>query len=106
MKIPFTDILVHLRKKVVDVKRSEPGYGTHVEPNLMRAGGWVMGKGWRLGLAGKLSGMAGHIMSPFFKKIGNWPIPGVSRWLRARDVPMLPKRSARTIWDQRKKGGK
>lgn len=104
VKIPFTDILVHLRKKVVDVKRSEPGFGTHLEPNLMRGGGWIMGKGSRLGLAGKLSGLAGKIMSPFFKKIGNWPIPGVNRWLRARDVPMLPKKSARTMWKDRKTG--
>ncbi|MDK6850037.1 hypothetical protein QP387_25850, partial [Klebsiella quasipneumoniae] len=35
--------------------------------------------------------------------IGNWHIPGVHRWTRARDVPMLPKRSARATFARRKK---
>ncbi|MDY5143455.1 LutB/LldF family L-lactate oxidation iron-sulfur protein, partial [Actinotignum timonense] len=51
VKIPISNILVHLRRKAVDKKRAEAGLRPHVEPILMAGGGWVMGKGWRLGAA-------------------------------------------------------
>lgn len=102
--IPISDILVHLRKKVVDVKRSEPGYGTHLEPTLMRMGSWAFAKGGRLGFVSKMAALGGNVLGLFTKKIGNWPVPGLNRWLRARDVPMMPKKSWRTFFKQYKKG--
>ncbi|NMW65865.1 lactate utilization protein B [Mobiluncus mulieris] len=104
VRIPFTDILVDLRRKVVDVKRSEPGHATHIEPLLMKGGGWVMGRGWRLALAGHLAEIAGALLRPFTRKIGKWPIPGMYRWLRARDVPLPPTQSARTMWKREQQG--
>ena len=35
------------------------------------------------------------LASPVLKRIGNWPVPGVDRWLRARDVPLPPTTSFR-----------
>lgn len=101
VRIPIADILVQLRRKAVEKKRSEGGI--HVEPILMGLGGWTMSKGSHLELAGKAAGLAGAVGGVFFDKIGNWPIPIAHRWLQARDVPMLQK-SGRTVWKQRKEG--
>ncbi|MGJ9624679.1 LutB/LldF family L-lactate oxidation iron-sulfur protein [Actinotignum sp. GS-2025b] len=103
VKIPISNILVHLRRKAVDKKRAEAGLRPHVEPILMAGGGWVMGKGWRLGAAARLASVGGRVMGLFMHHIGNWHIPGVHRWTRARDVPMLPKHSARATFARRKK---
>ena len=62
-----------------------------------------MGKGWRLEAAARLASVGGRVMGLFMHYIGNWHIPGVHRWTRARDVPMLPKRSARATFARRKK---
>lgn len=99
VKIPISKILVQLRNKAVEVKKAEGG--VHIEPLLMEAGGWAMASGKNLEAVGKLSTLAGRVGGTVFNKIGNWPIPGVERWLRARDVPMVPD-SFRTVWKNRK----
>lgn len=101
VKIPIMDILVHERRKVVKAKEAEGG--THIEPVLMNAGGWLMADAKRLSAAGKLAAIGGRILGTFTSKIGYLPIPIADRWLRARDVPMLPNRSFRQLW-QRKPG--
>lgn len=101
VKIPIADILVHERHKVVQAKQAEPGFNRHIEPLLMNFGGWVMGDAKRLAAAGFLSGMFGSVAGNLSDRIGDLPIPGLNRWLRARDVPMMPKKSFRQAWSNR-----
>ncbi|VEI12736.1 lactate utilization protein B [Trueperella bialowiezensis] len=101
VKIPISKILVYLRHKAVQAKKEEGGL--HIEPALMEVGGWALSSGKNLELAGKLTSAASSVGSKLFDKIGDWPIPGANRWLRARDVPMIPK-SFRHEWDARPSG--
>ena len=104
MKIPITDILVHERHLVVEAKKAEAGRTPHLEPILMQGGSWLMADSRRLGLVQRAANVFAALASPVLKRIGNWPVPGVNRWLRARDVPLPPKASFRTEWQRTEKG--
>ena len=93
VRIPIPDLLVHERRKVVLAKQAE-AKGVHIDPLLMKGGGWLMADGRRLAFLERLAGVFGGVARPL-KKIGNWPVPGVDRWLRARDVPLPPTTSFR-----------
>lgn len=104
VKIPITDILVHERQLVVEAKKAEAGRTPHLEPILMQGGSWLMADSRRLGLVQRAANVFATVASPVLRRIGNWPVPGVNRWLRARDVPLPPKASFRTEWQRTEKG--
>ncbi|MGA4508821.1 lactate utilization protein B [Propionibacteriaceae bacterium G1746] len=93
VKIPFTDILVHLRHKVVEHKTAQHPTG---EQALMKAAGWVMADGTHLEKVQVASRLAGQVFNG--RPIGPMPIPLASRWLQARDVEAPPKQTFRQWW--------
>ncbi len=93
VKIPFTDILVHLRHKVVEKKTSKHPTG---EQALMKGAAWVMAKGSHLKTVQVGSRTAGRLWKK--KWMGPMPVPLASRWLRARDVEPPPTETFRGWW--------
>lgn len=94
VRIPFTDILVHLRHKVVEHKTEKHVTG---EQALLKTAGWIMSDGKRLGAAQLATRTAGKVWGPK-KWIGRLPVPLVSRWLQARDVEPPPSETFRVWW--------
>ncbi|MCT1458780.1 LutB/LldF family L-lactate oxidation iron-sulfur protein [Aestuariimicrobium sp. p3-SID1156] len=95
VKIPFTDILVHLRHKVVEKKTEKHPTG---EQALMKTTGRVMSAGKNLEKVQLASRGAGLVFKN--KWLGPMPIPLASRWLQARDVEAPPTQTFREWWDK------
>ena len=100
VKIPISDILVQQRHRIVEAKKAEAGRKPHLEPVLMKGGGWLMGDARRLALVQRAANVFGLVGGRTIGRIGNWPVPGLSRWLRARNVPMPPTASFRAQFDK------
>lgn len=100
VKIPISDILVQQRHRIVEAKKAEAGRKPHLEPVLMKGGGWLMGDARRLALMQRAANVFGLVGGRTIGRIGNWPVPGLSRWLRARNVPMPPTASFRAQFDK------
>ena len=100
VKIPISDILVQQRHRIVEAKKAEAGHKPHLEPVLMKGGGWLMGDARRLALMQRAANVFGLVGGRTIGRIGNWPVPGLSRWLRARNVPMPPTASFRAQFDK------
>jgi L-lactate dehydrogenase complex protein LldF len=97
VKIPIPDLLLHLRRRVVDeVKRKHIG----LERTLMSCAGWVMGRGGRLGFAGKVAGLARAVLRRDF--LTKLPWLG-KRWTTRRDLRMPARNSFRVAWRKRGK---
>lgn len=99
VKIPFTDILVHLRHKAVEHKTAKHPTG---EQALMKTAGWVMSEGTHLSTVQKGSTLAGRALRG--KWLGPLPIPLASRWLQARDVEAPPAQTFRQWWKKNHEG--
>ena len=93
VRIPFTDILVHMRHKVVEHKTAKHPTG---EQALMKSAGWVMADGKNLEKVQLGSRMAGRVFKG--KPLGPMPVPLASRWLQARDVEAPPTQTFRQWW--------
>ncbi|MFT3886645.1 MAG: LutB/LldF family L-lactate oxidation iron-sulfur protein [Arachnia sp.] len=93
VRIPFTDILVHLRHEVVEHKTAHHPTG---EQALMKGAGWVMADGDHLAAAQTASRAAGRLLGD--RWIGKLPLPIASRWLDARDVEAPPAETFRKWW--------
>ena len=104
VKIPISDILVQQRHRIVEAKKAEAGRKPHLEPVLMKGGGWLMGDARRLALVQRAANVFGLVGGRTIGRIGNWPVPGLSRWLRARNVPMPPTASFRAQFDKTRGG--
>lgn len=104
VKIPIADILVQQRRRIVEAKKADPGPNVHIENLLMSGGSWVMADSRHLAASTVAINAVGAVGGLFVKKFGNLPIPGVQRWLRARDVPMMPTQSFRGWWKHRAEG--
>lgn len=100
VRIPFTDILVHLRHKVVEYKTSKHPTG---EQAIMKGAGWVMSDGSHLAFVQNGSRLAGRMFRN--KWLGPMPIPLASRWLQARDVDAPPTETFRQWWKRNREGG-
>ena len=100
VKIPISDILVHMRHKVVEYKKGKRPIPTG-ERVLFKGLGWMMAKGNRLAGAQTFTKTAGKL----FKRkqyIGPIPIPGyAANWTNARDIPMPPAQTFRDWWAER-----
>ena len=101
VKIPFTDILVHLRHKAVEHKTAKHPTG---EQALMKGAGWLMADGSHLEKAQLASRAAGKVFKN--KWIGPMPVPIAERWLQARDVEAPPTQTFRKWWDENREGDK
>ena len=93
VRIPFTDILVHLRHRVVAHKTD--GHTTG-EQSLMKLASWVMSDANHLHMAQFPVRAAGKFLGQ--RWIGALPLPLASRWLRARDVAPPPAETFRRWW--------
>jgi len=100
VRIPFTDILVHLRHQVVEHKNES--HRPRVEKSLMDAAAWMMADSSHLEAA-QLSTRAAGLILPGVV-LGPLPVPIASRWLRARDVEMPPKETFRRWWKTHRSG--
>jgi L-lactate dehydrogenase complex protein LldF len=99
--IDIPEVLVHLRAQVVDAHRSGVPHGQDV---AMKAAGWTLGSSGRLGVAERLAGLAGRVVTRSRRRspggrasVGRLPWPG-SRWTDARDLPVPPAESFRRWW--------
>ena len=95
VRIPFTDILVHLRHQVVEYKT---GKHPTVEQGVMKTVAWVMADGKNLEKAQLATRAAGKVLDG--RVLGPMPVPLVGRWLRARDVDAPPVETFRQWWKQ------
>ncbi len=102
VRIPIPDLLVHMRNKVVETKKTESGasrlrpFLTHGEPAAMTAAAWMMADSKRWNAATKGAGIGGKLLGRV-DHIG--PMPGpIGLWTNARDVPTPPKESFRSWW--------
>jgi L-lactate dehydrogenase complex protein LldF len=96
VKIPLPDLLVYLRKRVVEeTKRGHPG----LEQFLMRRAGWIMSKGERFGLAGRMAAFVRKILRKDYVR----SLPGpAKRWTAARDLRMPAEQTFRSWWKRRR----
>lgn len=104
VKIPFTDIIVHLRQKVVEAQAKKPTKDVELltEKALMKAAGWVLGDHRHFEAAQAGTKLVGRMMGD--KVIGPMSVPVANRWLRTRDVPAPPSQTFRAWWQQRESG--
>ncbi|WP_342373103.1 lactate utilization protein B [Propioniciclava soli] len=101
VRIPFTDILVHLRHKVVEHKTE---HHPTAEQAAFSAIGWVMADGRNLAKAQLASRAGGAVLGDRWlgnRVIGRLPLPIAGRWLRARDVDAPPAQTFRAWWAAR-----
>ncbi len=99
VKIPFTDILVHLRHKAVQSEKSDRFPQDHevaAEQGLMATAAWIMGDARRLELLEKGASLTGKALHGH--GLGPIPVPVAERWLRYRDVEQVPSQSFRAWW--------
>lgn len=94
VRIPFTDILVHLRHKVVEHKSAKHRPGT--ERAAMAAASWLMSSGTHLRGVQYASRAVGAVLKG--RSIGPMPVPVAGRWLRHRDVAAPPAQTFRAWW--------
>ena len=89
VKINIPEILIHLRRKIV-----EQGDGPWGEGMAMKMAAFGMQEGSRISLGQKLM------------RIGHKPFETVmmAAWTETRDLPEIPKESFREWWASRKKG--
>ena len=101
VRIPIPDMLVHMRTRVVEAKKSERA--PHAEALMMTAGSWLFGDARRLAMAQKAAGLGRRITPGSVSHLGPLP-PPLARWATARDLPMPPRESFRSWW-ARERGG-
>lgn len=99
VKIPFTDILVHLRNKVVEHKTAKR---PTIEQGLMKSTTWAMSSGSHLEKVHWGSRMAGRVFRE--RWLGPMPMPLASRWLQARDAEPPPSETFRAWWRTHREG--
>ena len=107
VKIPFTDILVHLRNRVVQAEKADKvprDIEVGTEMALMKTAKWVMGDAKHFEAVQMGSSLAGKVLGG--RTLGPIPAPVADRWLRYRDVEDVPKQSFRQWWKANRQEGK
>jgi len=95
VKINIPEVLVHLRGKVVDAKRSR--LVPTPEQLAMRAMEWIFDDPQRYEAAQRLAWLGSAPLARGGEKIGALP-PPLSAWTSARDAPAVPSESFRGWW--------
>ncbi len=107
VKIPFTDVLVHLRHRVVQAEKADRvprDVEVATEMALMKTAAWVMGDARHFEAVQKGSSLAGRVLGG--RTIGPIPAPVADRWLRYRDVEDVPAQSFRQWWKKNRQEGR
>ncbi len=99
IKINIPRMLLHLRHKLAESPDDAEKSASAVESLAARGYAWLMSNPSALTAAGKL-GRAAQKPLASKGKIEKLPLPLASRWTRARDLPLLPQRTFREIWEQ------
>ncbi len=99
IKINIPRMLLHLRHKLAESPDEAEKSASGAEGLAARGYTWLMSNPAALAAAGKLGRVA---QKPFAGKgkIEKLPLPLVSQWSAARDLPALPGRTFREIWSQ------
>ena len=101
MKIPISDILVHMRNKVVQKKTA---HRPTMESLIFKVVAWIFAKGRNLAFVQFFSKIAGRL---FRKRSHFGPLPWpASGWSNARDLPVPPKQTFRDWWKEREEAAK
>ena len=99
VKINIPRMLLELRHRTAEGEEGSERTSTSSERFLARTYAKLMTNPRRMGLASGLGRMAQRLMPG---KRRGWltkaPLPLLSKWTRARDLPMLPSKSFRDIW--------
>ncbi|NLI84261.1 MAG: iron-sulfur cluster-binding protein [Propionibacterium sp.] len=104
VKIPFTDIILHLRNRVADAEKAErfsKDSEVATEKVLMKTAGWIFGDAHRfeaIELGARGAGVVLH-----GKPLGPMGIPIAKRWLRYRDIDEVPTESFRSWFKKNRK---
>jgi L-lactate dehydrogenase complex protein LldF len=105
VKIPFTDIILHLRHRVAQAEKADrfgaDKEGT-VERNLMKTAGWVLGDAKHFEKVQIATRGAGKVLK---RPLGPIPVPIAERWLKYRDVEVPPTDTFRTWWKKNRQEG-
>ena len=99
VKINIPHMLLRLRTKLMESPSSEERKATKWEKLLARGYGRLMSSPGMLSMVHKMGRL---VQAPIARKgrIKGIMIPPFSHWTKDRDLPALPSRSFRQIWDQ------
>ena len=99
VKINIPRMLLHLRGELKESPAPEVRSATRRERLLARGFAAVMSRPALLALGRKAARV---LQVPFARggRIARAPLPPFSRWNRSRDLPAIPTRSFRDVWDQ------
>ena len=101
IKINIPRMLLELRHRTAESEDPGERASTRSERFLARLYARLMSSPGRMSLGAKL-GRIGQRLLPGMGRRQGWirraPLPLLSRWTRARDLPQLPSRSFRDIW--------
>ena len=101
VKINIPRMLLELRHRTAESEDSAERASSRSERFLAGAYGWLMSDPGRMAFASGIGRMAQTIL-PGMPKRDGWirkaPLPLLSKWTQARDLPPLPPKSFREIW--------
>ena len=99
VRINIPRMLLHLRHKLAESTDESERSVSSAESLAARGYTWLMSNPSALSAAGKVGRLA---QRPFAAngKVRKAPLPLVSKWTAARDLPALPSRTFREIWQQ------
>ncbi len=106
VKIPFTDIMIHLRHKVVQAEKADRPWRRDPEivgeMALMKGAAWAFGNHKHFEKIQIASSLTGKALGK--RGLGPLPVPIADRWLKYRDVDQVPKQTFRQWWSKNKEG--
>ncbi len=99
IKINIPRMLLHLRHKLVESPDAAERAVSATDNLAANGYTWLMSNPSALAAARKVGRIA---QGPFVKdgKVSGAPLPLISRWTAARDLPPLPPRTFHEIWEQ------
>ena len=101
VKINIPRMLLELRQRTSESENPEEKASSRSERFLAGAYGWLMGDPGRMTFAAGMGRIAQKLL-PGMSKQDGWirkaPLPLLSKWTQARDLPQLPPKSFREIW--------
>ena len=101
VKINIPRMLLELRHRTAESEDPDERASSRSERFMAGAYSWLMGSPGQMNLAAKVVRVAQKVL-PVLPKRQGWirsaPLPLLSKWTQARDLPQLPPRSFRQIW--------
>ena len=101
VKINIPRMLLELRHRTAESDDPEERASSRSERLMAGAYSWLMKSPDKVNLAAKVGRVAQKVL-PILPKRDGWiksvPLPLLSKWTQARDLPQLPPKSFREIW--------